>query len=77
MRDMTRQQFLSALQRYGMRNEGIMGYVAIGHGVSVSRHNAGANFRAQLAYLIREQERVNAEFEARVKVDNTQSEVSK
>lgn len=67
MRDMTKRQFAEALKRYGMEPEGFMGYVRLnvpGHHICVSHWNAGPNLRAKLAYLIREQERRQAEAEA-------------
>lgn len=62
-RDMTSRQFFDALVRRSMHLTGVLGYVEIGHGVSVCRFNAGRNLRAQLAYLIQQQDRVNAEWE--------------
>lgn len=58
MRDMTERQFQDALKRHGMTDDGFMGYVNIPISedplsfVSVCRFNAGANRRAQLAYLL-------------------------
>ena len=60
IRDMSKSQFLAALERHGMKNAGFMGYVEIGiegHRISVCRFNAGKNLRAQLAYLIKSKER--------------------
>lgn len=63
-RDMTKAQFLAALQRHGMRWEGFMGYVNLGvpgRSICSSVYNAGMNRRAQLAYLLRERERYEKE----------------
>lgn len=66
-RDMTRAQFLAALERHGMRPEGFLGYVDLGipgHLIAVSRFNAGKNRRAQLAYLLRSREKYEQQIEA-------------
>lgn len=66
MRDMSKKQFLAALKRHGMVPEGFMGYVRLnvsGQHVCVSHWNAGNNLRAKLAYLLREQEKRQAEAE--------------
>lgn len=54
MRDMTKEQFRKACEKYGFTSDGFLGYYQIGNGRSVSIHNAGNNRRKQLAYLIRE-----------------------
>ena len=60
IRDITDHQFKKAIERRGMKFAGFMGYVEMGiegHRISVCRFNAGNNLRAQLAYLIKAQER--------------------
>ena len=57
MRDMTRKQFEAACERRGFKPEGFMGYYFTPSGFSISALNAGPNKRAQLAYLIKENER--------------------
>lgn len=55
-RDMSKAQFLAALERYGMKPEGFMGYVDLGipgHRYCCSIFNAGTNRRAQFAYLLK------------------------
>lgn len=64
MRDITKRQFAEALRRHGMHWEGFMGYVNLGlpgRHTCVSVLNAGPNRRAQLAYLLREREKYEAE----------------
>lgn len=66
-RDLTGPQFAAALEKHGMTPvgrycEGLVGYVNVnptpkGGGLHVYAPNAGPNRRAQLAYLLREQER--------------------
>jgi len=56
IRDLTKAQFDAALSRRGFKRE-FMGYVNVGHGVSVYARNAGDRRRDQLAYLIHEAER--------------------
>ena len=53
MRDLTKKQFQQACSRHGFKSVGFLGYYDIGGGRSVSVLNAGANRRAQLAYLIK------------------------
>ena len=57
-RDLTKQQFLDALDRNGFSKPSFLGYVECrlptGGTLSICRHNAGPNLRAQLAYLLRE-----------------------
>lgn len=64
-RDMTAAQFEAALKRNGMERTGFMGYVCVHRSGKSSSHvypgNAGPNRRAQLAYLLREQARNQAE----------------
>lgn len=58
-RDMSKQQFVDALARHGMKLEGFMGYVDLGipgHHIAASHHNAGPRFRSKLAYLLRTRE---------------------
>lgn len=59
-RDMSLREFSEALKRNDMTDDRFMGYVFCklpdGGGVSICKHNAGSNRRAQLAYLIRERE---------------------
>jgi hypothetical protein len=55
-RDLTKAQFDIACTRRGFKRE-FMGYVNVGHGVSVYVRNAGERRRDQLAYLIREAEK--------------------
>ena len=56
-RDLTKQQFLAALERNGFSKPGFLGYVECklpnGGTVSICRHNAGSRLRDQLAYLLR------------------------
>jgi hypothetical protein len=69
MRDMTERQFLQALERHGMKRTGFMGYVEIGiegRRISVCRFNAGKNLRAQLAYLLAQKAKYEAEEEQRL-----------
>lgn len=54
-RDMTKAQFERELARHGMKRE-LFGFVDVG-GVYVYAANAGDNRRAQLAYLLRQQEK--------------------
>jgi len=64
MRDMTKKQFMQALERHGMKFEGFLGYVNLGvpgKHVAVSVHNAGPKLRDKLAYLLQQRERVEAE----------------
>jgi hypothetical protein len=64
IRDMSKKQFIEAVLRNGMSFEGFMGYVNLGvegQHTSVSHLNAGNNYRAKLAYLLRERERVEHE----------------
>jgi hypothetical protein len=58
MRDMTKQQFDAACERHGFKAESFMGYYRLNttQHIAVSIWNAGANRRAQLAYLLRKQE---------------------
>jgi hypothetical protein len=55
-RDLTKQQFLAALERNGFSKPGFLGYVECklpnGGTVSICRHNAGPRLRDQLAYLL-------------------------
>lgn len=51
-RDLTKAQFLAALKRNGMESS-CFGYIQVGGGLSVYRHNGGERYRDQLAYLIR------------------------
>ncbi len=72
-RDMSKAQFAAALKRHDMTPCGFMGYVTVvkypsGGSLQVSRHNAGENRRAQLAYLLREKEKELAKDAARVRV---------
>lgn len=55
-KDLTEKQFLAACNRRGIARKGF-GYYNVGNGLNVYRWNAGNNRRAQLAYLIREQEK--------------------
>ena len=57
MRDLTQAQFENALKRNGMKRE-MFGYVHVAEQSSVYPRNAGRNRRAQLAYLLRERERI-------------------
>ena len=66
IRDMTKAQFDTAIQRWGFKPTGFMGYYNLpepNSHVSVSKFNAGDNRRAQLAYLIQEAERCAKEKE--------------
>lgn len=60
-RDLTKQQFLNALERNGFSKPGFLGYVECrlptGGTLSICRHNAGRNLRDQLAYLLRMREK--------------------
>jgi hypothetical protein len=65
-KDMSEREFRAALTRNGMREFGLMGYVDIGNGVSVSMLNANTtNLRAILAYLLNRQAHYQQEAEAR------------
>lgn len=63
-RDLTKRQFLAALERNGFRNKGIWGYVEFsipaGGTYSICRFNAGPRLREQLAYLLRRREEIIA-----------------
>ena len=61
MRDMTKARFDKALAEHGIAREA-MGYFNVGHGVAVYARNCRSeSYRAWLAYLLAEQERVEAE----------------
>lgn len=65
-RDMSKKQFLAALAKHGMSMAGFMGYVNLGipgEQISVSHWNAGDNFRAKLAHLLRERDKWIAKIE--------------
>jgi len=53
-RDLTKAQFLKALEKNGMKIEpySFFGYVNVGDGLSISRFNGGDRYRDQLSYLI-------------------------
>ena len=60
-RDMTEKQFLNALNKHGMVQLPYMGYVRMpDKRTQVSRLNGGDTRRAQLAYLLREWERIES-----------------
>lgn len=72
-RDMSLAQFKAALARHGMTPTGFLGYVTVfrkegGGSTSCYPGNAGKNRRAQLAYLLREQAKAEAEYADRAKV---------
>lgn len=52
-RDLTKQQYLSALSRHGLKMAGFMGYVEFPGGLSVCSLNGGRTYRARLAYLLK------------------------
>ena len=59
-RDMTRKQFKEACKKYGFKSDGFLGYFRLPGGkgsTSVSILNAGSNRRAQLAYLLQENDK--------------------
>jgi hypothetical protein len=61
MRDYTPQQFKAKLAHYGMRWTGILGFVDIGHGRSVSIRNVRTRcWRKRLAWLLKEQDKLSA-----------------
>lgn len=68
-RDMTKKQFDDACNRRGFKPAGFMGYYDIGHGRHVSALNAGSNRRNQLAYLIQEATRAEADIAAEAKAE--------
>jgi len=57
-RDLTRNQFDKQLAKYGMKHS-LCGYVNLGNNASAYRFNAGDNLRTQLAYLLKQQTRMN------------------
>jgi hypothetical protein len=60
LRDISKTQFLAALERHGMKSVGFMGYVEMGdhdHRISVSHHNAGPRLRSKLANLLTEKDK--------------------
>ena len=59
-RDISEAQFLAAIQRRGWSTYGFLGYVKLGNGVQISRFNGGATRREQLAYLIRQADKIEA-----------------
>lgn len=65
VRDMTQAQFDAALAKHGMQRTGFMGYVTVYRSArgstSVYPGNAGTRRRAQLAYLLRERDKAEAE----------------
>lgn len=59
-RDLSQKQFDDACKRRGFENEGFMGYYKLPQGCcSVSVWNVGKRRRDQLAYLIKENERMS------------------
>ena len=63
MRDMSKKQYRSALEKYGFKPTGFMGYYNLPEPcekISVCSLNAGDNLRARLAYLLREYEKQQA-----------------
>lgn len=67
-RDMSETQFAEACARYGFIREGFMGYYRLpgpGH-TCVSVWNAGERRRDQLAYLIRENEKCQRNYAAKL-----------
>lgn len=60
MRDMTQAQLFDAFKKHEFKYVGFLGYVEVpvpNGRVGISRFNAGTNHRAQLAYVLKEQER--------------------
>ena len=63
-RDMTQKQFETALKKNGISPRGFLGYHTVCKGVSVCALNAGSRRRDQLAYLLREQQRIEDKYHA-------------
>ena len=59
-RDMSAKEYEVALARNGLTRRWYMGYVGIGNNTFVCALNAGPRRRDQLAYLLRERERVQS-----------------
>ena len=65
IKDMSKAQFTAACKRYGFKPTGILGYFDVGiaeHNLHVCAENAGARYRDQLAYLIRERDKWETRF---------------
>ena len=59
-RDMTEKQFKAACIKHGFKSDGCLGYFRLPGGkgnTNVSILNAGSNRRAQLAYLLKENDK--------------------
>lgn len=65
-RDMSKAEFQKACSKHGFIPQGFLGYFRLpisGHNLNISILNAGANRRAQLAYLIRETARLTLQYQ--------------
>lgn len=59
-RDLSRAQFVRAMERYGFRAHGVFGYWSLPvpcHNTSVSEYNGGDRLRSRLAYMLNQWKR--------------------